>query len=125
MRIHKVDSAPDAIGPYCHATQSGNMVYCSGQAGLNPVTMKIEDSTIGQQTERTLRNIELVLKGLDLSLQDVLKTTVFLTDMGLFSEMNRAYAQCFGKHTPARTTVAVKALPLGALIEIECIAEAS
>jgi 2-iminobutanoate/2-iminopropanoate deaminase len=125
MLIHKVESAPKAIGPYCHATQSGKMVFCSGQTPLDPDTMRIDGATIGEQTERALRNIESVLQGLDLSLDHVLKTTVFLTEMSHFSEMNQAYAQCFGEHTPARTTVAVKALPMGALVEIECIAEVS
>jgi 2-iminobutanoate/2-iminopropanoate deaminase len=86
--------------------------------------MEIAGNTIGLQTERALRNIEAVLEGLGLSLQNVAKTTVFLTDMAEFSKMNETYAQCFGEHKPARTTVAVKELPLGAMVEIECIAEA-
>lgn len=125
MLIHKVDLAPRAIGPYCHATQVGNLVFCSGQTPLDPDSMEIDGATIDTQTERALQNLDIVLKGLGLSLQNVLKTTVFLTDMDLFPGMNQTYAQCFGGHTPARTTVAAKALPMGALIEIECIAEAN
>ena len=123
MLIHKIEAAPDAIGPYCHATQLGNVVFCSGQTPLDPNTMTIDGSSIGEQTERALGNLEVVLKGLNLSLENVLKTTVYLTDMTHFSEMNQAYANCFGTHTPARTTVAVRSLPMDALVEIECIAE--
>ena len=124
MLIHKVDPAPKAIGPYCHATQVGNLVFCSGQTPINPASMELEGKTVDEQTERALRNLEIVLMDLGSSLQDVVKTTVFLTDMKHFAAMNTAYARCFGEHTPARTTVAVKALPKDALIEIECIAEA-
>lgn len=124
MLIHKIEAAPTAIGPYCHATQVGDLVFCSGQTPLDPQTMEVEGNTIEIQTERALRNLETVLMGLDLSLQDVVKTTVFLTDMAHFAVMNVAYARCFGEHTPARTTVAVRALPKDALVEIECIAQA-
>lgn len=123
MLIHKVDRAPQAIGPYCHATQVGDLVFCSGQTPLDPESMELVGDSIEVQTERALRNLEIVLFGLGLSLQDVLKTTVFLTDMSHFAMMNAAYAGCFGEHTPARTTVAVKGLPKDALVEIECIAQ--
>lgn len=124
MLIHMIEAAPEAIGPYCHATQLGKLVFCSGQTPLDPKTMAIAGSNVGKQTERALRNLEVVLEGLNLSLENVLKTTVFLTDMTHFTEMNQAYASCFGDHTPARTTVAVRSLPRNALVEIECIAEA-
>ena len=124
MIIHKVDPAPKAIGPYSHATQVGNLVFCSGQTPVNPASMELEGKSMDEQTERALRNLEIVLMDLGLSLQDIVKTTVFLTDMKHFAAMNNAYARCFGEHTPARTTVGVKALPKDALIEIECIAEA-
>lgn len=123
MQIHDVDLAPQAIGPYCHATQVANLVFCSGQTPLDPDSMQLVEASIGGQTERALKNIEFVLEGLGLSLQNVVKTTVFLTDMTHFEQMNKTYARCFGEHTPARTTVAVNGLPMGALIEIECIAE--
>ena len=125
MHIHEVETAPEAIGPYCHATQTGNLVFCSGQTPLNPESMTIDADTIEKQTERALRNLEVVLDGLGLSLAHILKTTVFLTDMANFAAMNKAYARCFGEHTPARTTVAVRALPMNALVEIECIAEST
>jgi 2-iminobutanoate/2-iminopropanoate deaminase len=121
--IHYVDAAPQAIGPYCHAIQIGELIFCSGQTPINPETNELEGSSVAEQTERALQNLELVLKDVGVSLQKVIKTTVFLTSMDHFSEMNEAYARCFGEHTPARTTVAVRSLPLGALVEIECIAE--
>jgi 2-iminobutanoate/2-iminopropanoate deaminase len=124
MLIHKVDTAPKAIGPYCHAAQVGNLVFCSGQTPLDPASMELRGASISKQTEQALRNLETVLAGLGLSLQDVIKTTVFLTDMSHFVAMNQAYERCFSGHTPARTTVAVKGLPMNALVEIECIAEA-
>jgi 2-iminobutanoate/2-iminopropanoate deaminase len=125
MKIHMIAGAPDAIGPYCHATQVGNLVFCSGQTPLDPETMEISGISVGEQTERALRNLEKILLDLGMSLQDVLKTTIYLTDMSHFDAMNEVYAHCFGAHTPARTTVAVHALPLKALVEIECIAQAS
>lgn len=123
MQIHHIDNAPRAIGPYCHAVQTGNLVFCSGQTPLDPKTMKIVGTEIGEQTERALKNIEIVLKGLGLTLQNVVKTTVYLKDMADFQGMNQVYARMFHSHTPARTTIAVKQNPLDALVEIECIAE--
>jgi len=123
MQIVNVEGAPQAIGPYCHAIKTGNFVFCSGQTPLDPETMQLVGSAIGEQTERVLRNLEIVLDGFGLSLQDVVKTTVFLKDMADFQGMNKVYRQIFGEHTPARTTVAVKQNPLDALVEIECIAE--
>ncbi|MFZ6013602.1 MAG: RidA family protein [Bacteroidota bacterium] len=116
-------TAPKAIGPYAHAIRTGNLVYCSGQTPLDPHTMQIESPDIEAQTERVLRNLEIVLSTLDLTLADVVKTNVYLADMDLFSKMNAVYAKMFGEHCPARTTVAVKGLPYHALVEIECIAE--
>ena len=115
--------APEAIGPYCHAMKAGNLVFCSGQTPLDPERMELVGSTIEQQTERVLLNICIVLNGLGLSLQDVVKTTVYLKDMNDFQGMNKVYAATFGEHRPARTTIAVKQNPLDALVEIECVAE--
>jgi len=117
------ESAPKAIGPYSQAMRTGNLLFCSGQTPLNPVTMKIEVSTIEEQTKQVIENLTLVLKEAGLELNHVVKTNVFLSDMDLFSKMNSAYAECFGNHRPARSTVAVKGLPYNALVEIECIAE--
>jgi len=123
MQIHAIAGAPEAIGPYCHATQVGGLVFCSGQTPLDPQTMSLVGSTIEQQTEQALNNLAVVLNGLGLSLQNVAKTTVFLKDMADFQGMNAVYARTFGTHRPARTTIAVRQNPLDALVEIECIAE--
>lgn len=123
MQIHNISGAPQAIGPYCHAIQVGNLVFCSGQTPLNPETMELAGSDIKEQTERVLQNLSVVLNGVGLSLENVVKTTVFLKDMADFQGMNEVYARMFGSHRPARTTVSVKQNPLDALVEIECIAE--
>ncbi|MEJ2746742.1 MAG: Rid family detoxifying hydrolase [Anaerolineae bacterium] len=123
MKTHVIDGAPAAIGPYSHAIQSGNLIFCSGQTPLDPETMALVGSDIGQQTAQALANLETVLNGLGLSLQNVVKTTVFLQDMADFAGMNAVYGRVFAPHRPARTTIAVKQNPLGALGEIECIAE--
>jgi len=125
MEIKNIPGAPGAIGPYCHAVRTGNLVFCSGQTPLDPETMEIVGTDIGEQTMRALKNIEIVLKGLGLSLQNVVKSTVYLKDMDDFEGMNSTYAGVFSPHTPARTTISVKKNPLDALVEIECIAEIS
>jgi len=123
MQNHNIDNAPQAIGPYCHAIQTGNLVFCSGQTPLDPETMKIVGDNIREQTECVLKNIEIILNDLGLTLQNVVKSTVYLKDMDDFEGMNQSYARMFYPHKPARTTIAVKQNPLDALVEIECIAE--
>ena len=123
MQAHIINEAPEAIGPYCHATQVGRLVFCSGQTPLDPETMQLVGSDIEQQTEQVLKNLSVVLNGLGLSLENVVKTAVFLKNMDDFQGMNAVYARLFGDHRPARTTIAVKQNPLDALVEIECIAE--
>lgn len=123
MQVNFVESAPEAIGPYCHAVTVGNLLFCSGQTPLDPATMQLVGDEIATQTERVLLNLSVVLNGMGLTLQNVAKTTVFLQDMADFQGMNAVYARMFGDHRPARTTVAVRQNPLGALVEIECIAE--
>lgn len=123
MEKINVPGAPEAIGPYCHAVKTGNLVFCSGQGPLDPKTKKISGKDISEQTMRTLDNVEAVLKGMGLSLQNVIKSTVFLKEMDDFQGMNAVYAKKFSPNTPARSTVAVKKIPLDALVEIECIAE--
>ena len=122
MKLHNVSNAPPAIGPYSQACAIGDLVFCSGQTPLDPGTGELVGEEIREQTERVLRNLGIVLAGLGLALGDVVKTTVFLADMADFEGMNAVYAERFGDHRPARTTVAVKQNPLGALVEIECIA---
>ena len=123
MQIHNINGAPDAIGPYAHAIQSGNLVFCSGQTPIDPATMKLVGTTIEEQTERVLQNLGIVLGGLGLSLQKIVKTTVFLKSMDDFQGMNGVYAKIFEGHTPARSTIAIRQNPLDALVEIEGIAE--
>lgn len=123
MEILFTADAPKAIGPYSHAIRTGSLLYCSGQTPINPATMKVEAFDIEAQTKRVLDNLKFVLAEAGLALTNVVKTNVFLADIGLFSGMNRVYEDYFSSHKPARTTVAVKGLPFHALIEIECIAE--
>ena len=123
MKVHFSNNAPKAIGPYSQAIQTGNLLYCSGQTPLDPESMKIEIANIEGQTKRAIKNLEAILQEAGLTLKNVVKTNVFLTDMENFSKMNEIYKLCFGDHRPARTTVAVKGLPYNALVEIECIAE--
>lgn len=119
--IHSND-APQAIGPYAQAIDFGPMVICSGQTPIDPATGQLIDGDIGAQTRQVFRNLSAVLKAAGLGLEDVVKTTVFLKDMDDFAAMNAAYADCFGGHTPARTTVQVAKNPLDARVEIECFA---
>jgi 2-iminobutanoate/2-iminopropanoate deaminase len=116
------DQAPTAIGPYSQAILNDNMIFCSGQLGINPSTGKLCDDSIEKQTEQIFKNIEAVLDSAGVTLSNVVKTTVFLTSMGDFPNVNTLYAKAFGNHKPARSTVQVAGLPLGAKIEIECIA---
>ena len=115
--------APDAIGPYCHAMKVGNLLFCSGQTPLDPNTMKLVGTTIEEQTQRVLKNLSIVLAGSDLTLKNVVKTTVYIKDMTDFQGMNKVYEEMFQGHKPSRTTISIKQNPLDALVEIECIAE--
>ena len=115
--------APKAIGPYSHAIQSGNLIFCSGQTPLNPVTMVIEGDTVTEQTMLVLANLETILLAAGSDRTRVLKTSVFLKNFSDFEKMNKAYQNFFGDHKPARTTVEVSRLPKDALVEIDCVAE--
>ncbi len=114
-------AAPAAIGPYCHAKQAGGVLFTSGQLGLDPATGAL-GADIEQQTRQSLENISAVLKAAGYSLADVVKTTIFLANMEDFSTVNVVYASFFSAEPPARSCVAVKTLPKGALVEIEAIA---
>ena len=122
METIKTTSAPAAIGPYSQAKAIEGLMFCSGQVPLDPKTMKLVDGGIEVQTRQVLRNMQAVLDAAGLTLANVVKTTVFLQDMTEFAAMNAVYAECFGDHAPARSTVEVAKLPLGARVEIECIA---
>ena len=116
------EKAPRAIGPYSQAIETGGLLFTAGQIGLDPATMKIVEGGIEKQTARVFDNLEAVLGEARLGLDDVVKTTVFLTTMANFQPMNAVYAQRFGEHRPARSTVAAAELPAGALVEIDMVA---
>lgn len=111
-----------AIGPYSHGIDTGNLVFLSGQTPIDPATGALVDSDIGAQTRQCLDNLSAVLAAAGLSRENVVKCNVFLVDMNDFGEMNEVYASYFSEPFPARTTVAVAGLPLGAQVEIEMIA---
>jgi 2-iminobutanoate/2-iminopropanoate deaminase len=114
--------APAAIGPYAQAWANAELIFCSGQIALDPQTGELVGGSTREQTNRVLNNLAAVLRAGGSDLRHVLKTTVYLTDLGDFAEMNAAYAEAFGGHAPARATVQVSALPRGAKVEIDCIA---
>lgn len=114
---------PSAIGPYSQAVRAGNLIFVSGQVPLDPATGGLTgDRSVATQTRQALKNLQGVLAGAGVSLGDVVKVTIYLIDMEDFKEVNRVYGEFFGNAPPARATVAVAALPLGASIEIDCIA---
>jgi len=113
--------APGAIGPYSQAIRSGDMVFCSGQLGLDPATGELVDG-VEAQADRSLRNLQSVLDAAGLSFDDVVKTTIFLADIGDFAAVNTVYAKFMPDPPPARSTVQVAALPKGGLVEIEATA---
>ncbi len=117
------EKAPAAIGPYSQAVQVGNLVYTSGQLPIDPATGQFPVGGIKEQTRQSLKNIQAILQGGGLSMTSVVKTTVFIADMNDFADMNAVYAEFFSEPYPARSAVAVKTLPKGALVEIEVIAE--
>ena len=114
--------APRAIGPYSQALRAGGFLFAAGQVGFDPATGELVDGGIAEQTRRVLQNIRAILEAGGSGLAQVVKTTVFLVDMADFAAMNEAYAEAFGTHRPARSTVAVAALPRGARVEIEAVA---
>ena len=123
MKPISTDKAPAAIGPYSQAIDSGaGLVFLSGQLPIDPATGAFPDGGVEEQTRQSILNAKSILEAAGLGLSHVVKTTVFLADMGDFSAMNEVYAQFFTQPFPARSAVAVKTLPKGALVEIECIA---
>ncbi|MBM66743.1 MAG: deaminase [Myxococcales bacterium] len=120
--IHS-DAAPAAIGPYAQAVRCGDLIFTSGQIALTADGRFVDDS-VSAETQQVMHNLEQVLQAAGCALGCVVKTTIFLTDMGDFAAVNEVYAAAMGDHRPARATVAVAALPRGARVEIECIASA-
>lgn len=123
-QVIQTNAAPAAIGPYSQAIRVGNFVFTSGQIPLDPKTGEIVGWQIREQTKQVFENIKGLLSGAGLTLNDVVKTTVFLAHMSDFADMNEVYAEYFSQNRPARSTVEVGRLPKDALIEIECIAVA-
>jgi 2-iminobutanoate/2-iminopropanoate deaminase len=120
------NKAPLPIGPYSQAVQCGSMLYLSGQIPVDPASGELVESDINLQTEQVFKNIIAVLEAEKITLEHVVKTTVFLSDFANFAEMNKIYGDYFGEtNAPARSTVEVAALPLGSLVEIEVIADLS
>ncbi|MEX1139631.1 MAG: RidA family protein [Bacteroidota bacterium] len=116
------DQAPAPIGPYSQAIIAGGFVYTAGQIPLDPVTKNLVEGDIKVQTEQALKNVESILKAAGTSMKSVIKTTVFLKDMGEFAQMNEVYARFFSESAPARSTVEVARLPKDVKVEIEAIA---
>ena len=121
-KIISTKSAPAAIGPYSQAVEAGGLIFISGQLPIDPATGELAPAEIKAQTEAVIKNLEGILKAEGLGLENVLKTTVFMTELSQFAQMNEVYGRFFANQPPARATVEVKALPKAALVEIEAIA---
>lgn len=122
LEIVSTDKAPAAIGPYSQAVLCGNLLFCSGQIPLDPFSGEMVAGDIVQQAEQVMNNIAAVLTASGTGFDKVIKTTIYLIDMADFAAVNEVYGSRFPGHKPARSTVAVKSLPRGALLEIEVIA---
>ena len=123
MKAISTTKAPAAIGPYSQAIKVGNLVYTSGQIPIDPTTGVFVGGGIKEQTRQSLTNIKAILAEVGLSMSNVVKTTVFMADMNDFADMNAIYAEFFSEPYPARSAIAIKTLPKGALVEIEVVAE--
>jgi 2-iminobutanoate/2-iminopropanoate deaminase len=121
-QVVESDNAPAAIGPYSQAIIAGDLIFTAGQIPLDPATMKLVDGDITVQAERVMRNLEAVLDAAGSSFANVIKTTCFLADLQDFPAFNEVYGRAFSTSLPARSTIQVAALPMGALVEVECIA---
>jgi len=124
MKFITTKNAPQAIGPYSQAVEANGMIYTSGQIGLTPQGV-FAATDVGGQTHQVMRNLTAVLDAAGVTLNEVIKTTIFLADMNDFALVNDIYASYFGGHRPVRSTVAVKTLPANALVEIDCVALSS
>jgi 2-iminobutanoate/2-iminopropanoate deaminase len=122
MQIIATDNAPKAIGPYSQAIKTEGMLFTSGQISLDPATGNLVEGDFAAQARRVFQNLEAVLRASGTNFSRVVKATVYLTDLGNFQTLNSMYAEYFGDHKPARTTVGVKELPKGSLVEIDLIA---
>ena len=123
-RLIKTSNAPDPVGPYNQAIKAGNFIFCSGQIALNPETNNVDClGNIEEETKQVLKNLREVLNAGGATIEDVIKTTIFLTDLKNFQIVNKVYSDFFGgKDSPARACVEVSSLPKGVMIEIDCVA---
>lgn len=120
--IVHTDSAPKAVGPYSQAITAGGFLYSAGQVAIDPAKGALVDGDVAAQTEQVMKNLAAVLSEAGCSFSDVVKTTIYLSDMAHFGAVNEVYAKSFGDDCPARSTVAVSGLPMGALVEIDVVA---
>ena len=120
--IVKTSTAPDPIGPYSQAVKTGNLLFISGQVAINPATGNVDATDAAQETKQVMENLKAILTEAGMDFSNVIKTTIFLTDMSLFSTVNEVYSKCFSDNYPARETVAVKGLPKNVNVEISMIA---
>jgi 2-iminobutanoate/2-iminopropanoate deaminase len=121
-KVISTTEAPGAIGPYSQAIELGNLVFCSGQIPLDPKTGEVVGTTVTEQAQQVMKNIDALLRAAGLGFKNIVKTTIFLTDMKDFQSVNEVYAKNFSEQFPARSTVAVLALPKGVKVEIEVLA---
>jgi 2-iminobutanoate/2-iminopropanoate deaminase len=121
-KVIQTDNAPKAVGPYSQAIQLGDFLFCSGQISIDPKTNEVFTGDIKTQTEMVMKNIEGVLAASNMNFSNIVKTTIFLTNMGDFATVNETYAKAFTAAPPARSTVAVAGLPKGVNVEIEVVA---
>lgn len=122
MKQISTQNAPAAIGPYSQAIEVNGFVYASGQLPIDPATSAFPEGGVKEQTRQSILNVKAILEEAGLALSNVVKTTVYLADMGDFAAMNEVYSQFFAQPFPARSAIAVKALPKGALVEVEVVA---
>lgn len=122
MRIINTENAPKAIGPYSQAIVAGNMLFCSGQIAINPITGELVLNDIQSETRQVLNNLFAVVSAANFESKHIVKTTIFLSDMNIYNEVNAIYAEFFDEILPAREAVAVKTLPKNVNVEISCIA---
>ena len=122
MKVINTNKAPKAIGPYSQAIEANGLVITSGQLPIDPATGEFAPGGIKEQTRQSLTNAKAILEAAGISMANVMKTTVFLSDMNNFAAMNEVYAEFFSEPFPARSAIAVKTLPKNALVEVECIA---
>jgi 2-iminobutanoate/2-iminopropanoate deaminase len=115
------DGAPAAVGPYSHAVRSGGLLFLSGQTPLDPATGKLVEGGIGDQTRRCLENLQAVCEAAGAQLSDAVRCGIYVTDMGTFAQVNEAYATFFASEPPARSTIGVASLPVGAQVEIDAV----